>query len=91
MYLSALFRKIIHSHFETFGRVTKDFERSKVREGKKTTMINHLEPILRLLNLQLQRQSCGRLERFFQSGYKDFVFKTHWATLGVVPKILPRV
>jgi hypothetical protein len=26
-----------------------------------------LEPILRVLNLQLQRQRCSRLERFFQS------------------------
>jgi hypothetical protein len=33
-----------------------------------------LEPILRLWNLQLQRQCCGRLERFLKVGSKYFCF-----------------
>jgi hypothetical protein len=33
------------------------------------------EPILRLLNLQLQRQRCSVLERFFQSRRKYFISK----------------
>jgi hypothetical protein len=37
-----------------------------------------LEPILRLLNLQLQRQRCSRLERFFRVDENIFVFKTHY-------------
>jgi hypothetical protein len=35
------------------------------------------EPILRLSNLQLQRQRCSRLERFFKVEEHIFVFKTH--------------
>jgi hypothetical protein len=31
-----------------------------------------LEPILRLLNLQLQRQRCSRLERFFKVEQNNF-------------------
>jgi uncharacterized membrane protein YesL len=33
------------------------------------------EPIVRLLNLQLQRQRCGRLERFFQIWKQMFCFQ----------------
>jgi hypothetical protein len=33
-------------------------------------------------NLQLQRQRCRRLEHFFKVNM--FVFKTHYATRGVV-------
>jgi hypothetical protein len=36
-----------------------------------------LEPILRLLNLQLQRQRRGGLERFFKVEQNNFVSKTH--------------
>jgi hypothetical protein len=35
-----------------------------------------LEPILRFLNLQLQRQRCSRLERFFKVEDNIFVSKT---------------
>jgi hypothetical protein len=42
-----------------------------------------MEPILRLLNLQLQRQCCSRPERFFIIEEK-IPFKTHKATGGVV-------
>jgi hypothetical protein len=44
-----------------------------------------LEPILRLWNLQLQRQRCSILERF--SKYveeNNFVFKMRKATCGLV-------
>jgi hypothetical protein len=42
-------------------------------------------PILRLLNLQLQRQRCSRLERFFKAGENIFVFETYyWPTRGIV-------
>jgi hypothetical protein len=34
-----------------------------------------LEPILRLWNLQLQRQRCSRLERFMKVEEYIFVFK----------------
>jgi hypothetical protein len=34
------------------------------------------EPILRLLNLQLQRQRCRRMERFFKVEENFFVCKT---------------
>jgi hypothetical protein len=41
-------------------------------------LIRHLEPILRLLNLQLQRQHCSRLHRaFFKEEKNIFVFKTN--------------
>jgi hypothetical protein len=39
-------------------------------------MIMVLEPILRLVNLQLQRQRCSRVERFFKVEETMFVFKT---------------
>jgi hypothetical protein len=35
------------------------------------------EPVLRLRNLQLQRQRCIRLERFFEEEDNIFVFETH--------------
>jgi hypothetical protein len=38
-----------------------------------------LDPTLRLLNLQLQRQRCGRLDRFFICWRKYFYFQN---TLG---------
>jgi hypothetical protein len=40
---------------------------------------NHLEPILRLLNLQLQRQRCSRLERFYVRRKICVVIKTRHA------------
>jgi hypothetical protein len=36
-----------------------------------------VDPILRLLNLQLQRQSCSRLERFFKVEESILVIKMH--------------
>jgi hypothetical protein len=36
----------------------------------------YLEPILRLLNLQLQRQRCSRLERFSKQN-EIFLFSKH--------------
>jgi hypothetical protein len=36
------------------------------------------EPILRLLNLQLQRQCCGRLERFYVRGKLFSFIKTRY-------------
>jgi hypothetical protein len=44
---------------------------------------NNLEPILRHRNLQLQRQRCRRLGRFFNVKRKYLFFKTRWATRGV--------
>jgi hypothetical protein len=38
--------------------------------------IAFLEPILRLFNLQLQRQRCNRLERFSKKKKRFFDFKT---------------
>jgi hypothetical protein len=38
---------------------------------------NQLEPILRFFNLQLQRQRCNGLERFFKVEETILVFKTH--------------
>jgi hypothetical protein len=37
--------------------------------------LSTLEPILRLLNLHVQRQRCSRLERFFRADQNIFVFK----------------
>jgi hypothetical protein len=36
-------------------------------------------PILRILNLQLQRQRCSKLDRFFKLGRRKyfFAFQTH--------------
>jgi hypothetical protein len=42
--------------------------------------INNLkdqEPILRLLNSQLRRKRCSRLQRFFRVEENNFVFKAH--------------
>jgi hypothetical protein len=41
------------------------------------------EPIRRLLNLQLQRQRCIRLERFFKVDENHLVFQTRLARRGV--------
>jgi hypothetical protein len=46
--------------------------------------IINLDLILRLRNLQLQRQRCSRLERFFKVEKNTFVFKMHSATRGVI-------
>jgi hypothetical protein len=40
-------------------------------------ILQYLDPILRVRNLQLQRQCCGRLERFFNVEENIFVSKTH--------------
>jgi hypothetical protein len=53
-----------------------------VAGGAVTTRPRRQEPILRLLNLQLQRElqrsRCSWLERFFEVEGKNF--ETHWAT-----------
>jgi hypothetical protein len=41
-------------------------------------------PIIRLLNLQLHRQRCSRLERLNQSRIILYCFKTQHVTRGVV-------
>jgi hypothetical protein len=46
----------------------------KMRKGVESP---ELEPILRLFNLQLKRQRCSRLERFFKAEEYIFVFKMH--------------
>jgi hypothetical protein len=44
-----------------------------------------LDPILRILNLQLQRQYCCRLQRFKKyKGENIFVFNMHKASCGIV-------
>jgi hypothetical protein len=52
--------------------------------------IFYLDPILRLLNLQLQRQSCRRLERFIKGDENIFDFNTRgvlnfYSAGGVIP------
>jgi hypothetical protein len=50
------------SEFHSFGRILRS---------------RFVEPILRLLNLQLQRQPCSGLERVFKIDDNIFVFKAH--------------
>jgi hypothetical protein len=42
-----------------------------------THLVPTADPILRFLNSQLQRQHCGRLERFLKVEENIFVLKTH--------------
>jgi hypothetical protein len=49
---------------------------SRILGSHKLGSFNIQKPILRLYNLQPQRQRCGRLVCFFQSR-NFFVFKTH--------------
>jgi hypothetical protein len=74
-----------HWTIRTSGRFFVDFspqrnfprtETFSRRSYKKIT----LEPILRLLNLQLQRQRCSRPESFPKENKNNFIFKTHKAT-----------
>jgi hypothetical protein len=54
------------------------------------SQVSEQEPILRLLNLQLQRQHCSRLERFYKVEEFFFVFKTHYATYSKRCEFLQR-
>jgi hypothetical protein len=55
----------------------------KLQVGWTKLHLTH-EPILRPLNLQLQRQRCNRLERLFLWEENVFVFIAHWQLVRIV-------
>jgi hypothetical protein len=74
---TVFFRHFIFRHFIFRHFIFRHFgiRRKKRRPNSQAPVATDpiQEPILRLLNLQLQRQSCSRLERFY-SGGKSFSF-----------------
>jgi hypothetical protein len=63
------------TRFGEFSAMGSFLENFRSRQNVRATV--NQEPILRLGNLQLQRQRCSRLERFSIAGENIFVFKTH--------------
>jgi hypothetical protein len=60
------------------GDVVRKLKEQKAEKSKVIDLAPTFEPILRLRNLQLQRQRCSGLERFFIGAEENiFHFKTN--------------